>query len=632
MKTVGAWDAVQQSQALEMQLENESDVETPVWPKHLLRHPRRIRHIPSPGLSSSSGKCPSDHLLDAEGHSRLDVQLVEQSLVLRELLAVGGDHLRELRAPLVEGAVLGEALGKHIERDLHGSGGARGGAEEAADGAICRRDNLGAELQDANLLRVLLHDLHALAGGHPRPVLWSRVRHELLQFRELLVVAGQQLLGQVDGQIQVLQASSRGRDQVVQADGLEEVEQGAGLQVPGAEAGERPEQQHVLPADDTLVQVRHGHGWRANGGLAVHLVRVLRHDLRILAHQEFATNREAHEAPDLWDLRLLQHEQSPAASANEDELGPHLGCLGAKIVLLDCQQPPSIRLLLQTRDGMEQQQVAALRHECLAHLPRQGTEVHIRADVGARQRDLVTRLPALHHERAPLLHLRIVLGVLHALEQRMLGEHCVALPDPVDLVLTLRERAVRRVVNELLRVLEEALVLQVGPVLAAELPLLVHHDGLGGIDGVALGRRVVGLAQGRVARASVVPAIGALLRNGAEALVHHNLPAGLQLLEHQAHGGAHDASTDQHYVDLLDRRLGLAEAEAATRRLGRRSVPVGHPSGRKLPVEAHARALVDDIIGGGGEEVVYVLAGRPRHGALWWKELDWLRWRLEPRP
>mmetsp|Transcript_71620 Transcript_71620/g.203200 ORF Transcript_71620/g.203200 Transcript_71620/m.203200 type:complete len:415 (-) Transcript_71620:653-1897(-) len=362
-------------------------------------------------------------LVNLQGRGRLGVQCLEERGVVGELGAVAWDHLEDGRAP--SGHLAWKALGKHIETHLHSSGCPRRSTEQAADAAIPCSNDLRSELQDASLLRVLLHDLHALSGCDETPVLGLGVGHEDLELAELLGVAGQELLHKVHREVEVLEAGGGGRDEVVQPDGLEEVHERARLQVPGAEAREGPEEDHVLAPDDALVEVRHRHGRRADSCLPVDLVGMLVDNIRVLADKELAADGEPHETLDLGNPRLLQHEQRPATGPNEDKPGAHLAGLRAEVILLDGQEPAAVLLLLQACDRVVEQQVPPELHEAGHKVLRERAEVDVRAHGAARQGNLVRRVAAVHHQGAPLLHRLVVVRVLHALEERVLRKGIV---------------------------------------------------------------------------------------------------------------------------------------------------------------------------------------------------------------
>jgi hypothetical protein len=81
------------------------------------------------------------------------------------------------------------------------------------------------------------------------------------------------------------------------------------------------------------------------------------------------------------------------------------------------------------------------------------------------------------------------------------------------------EADVRDRVQEVADVGQDPVLVRVGPELPGDLELLVDVDGLGDVDAaVGVLRRVVQLAQRRVAGAGVVPRVAALGGGGVEAL------------------------------------------------------------------------------------------------------------------
>mmetsp|Transcript_123014 Transcript_123014/g.274702 ORF Transcript_123014/g.274702 Transcript_123014/m.274702 type:complete len:208 (+) Transcript_123014:1332-1955(+) len=163
------------------------------------------------------------------------------------------------------------------------------------------------------------------------------------------------------------------------------------------------------------------------------------------------------------------------------------------------------------------------------------------------------------------------------------------------MVLGVHKGHVWRGVDELLRVGQETILCQLGPPLAAQLPVLVDRDGLGDVYCVALGRRVIRLAERRMAGASVVPAVGALLSAGAETLEEDDFPVGLQLLQEHAHGDAHDAATDKHDINLLRFSGGCAEAKATAAR-SRSDLGLGRGA-----LSPEALPFVHSVVGDGAE-------------------------------
>src|SRR5690606_8937894 len=91
------------------------------------------------------------------------------------------------------------------------------------------------------------------------------------------------------------------------------------------------------------------------------------------------------------------------------------------------------------------------------------------------------------------------------------------------------------------------------------LELLVDADGLGGVQRpVRTHRHVVQLAQRGMSGAGVVPGVGALLGDVAEALVGDDLPVRLQLVQQSTQSGGHDAPTDQNDIDGFGHPTSLA--------------------------------------------------------------------------
>mmetsp|Transcript_19431 Transcript_19431/g.42903 ORF Transcript_19431/g.42903 Transcript_19431/m.42903 type:complete len:277 (+) Transcript_19431:665-1495(+) len=271
------------------------------------------------------------------------------------------------------------------------------------------------------------------------------------------------------------------------------------------------------------------------------------HHIRVLAHQEFAADREAHEAPDLGDARLLQQGQSISPSTDEDEAGTVLRGFSAQALGLPGLHDPS--LIIQTtlilgkvKHFGHQLNIAAQGDKGFGQLLGQFTEVHVSAIGHTSEGTPFFAIAALHHQWSPLFHRRRVFGVFHSLEERMILQGFETLLEPCDLLLPMRKGHVRRGADELVGV-HQAFLCQVGPVLPAELEIFVHSDGLVDIYTFASLRRVVWFTKGRMAGARVVPTIGALLCHFGQALHDDNLPSGFQLLQKQPQGGTHDAAS-----------------------------------------------------------------------------------------
>jgi len=188
----------------------------------------------------------------------------------------------------------------------------------------------------------------------------------------------------------------------------------------------------------------------------------------------------------------------------------------------------------------------------------------------------------LHHQRHPLGDLRVVLGILHRLEQRAGLQRLVALPEEADVVVAPDETHVRGGIDERTRVLKHPLLDLPGEELTGDLERLIDLHRLADVDLAVLLRRVVELGQRRVASAGVVPAVGALLRHLVQALDHLHRPTRLQLVEPHRQGGTHDAAAHQQHIDALAvGGLGMQPQGQGEGRQG--------PSGRFLDVHVLSR-------------------------------------------
>mmetsp|Transcript_65607 Transcript_65607/g.147426 ORF Transcript_65607/g.147426 Transcript_65607/m.147426 type:complete len:224 (-) Transcript_65607:430-1101(-) len=222
---------------------------------------------------------------------------------------------------------------------------------------------------------------------------------------------------------------------------------------------------------------------------------MLVHHLRLLANKELPADGKTHEALDLGDAGLLKQGQSPTASTAEHELGTILVATMAHIVLLYGDEPLPILLLLQVAHCVVKEHVPAALHEPNGKLLCESAKVHIGAVGHTRARDLLIWIPTLQQQGGPLCDLPLVIAVLHSGEERVVLERCVALLQPVDVVLGVDKCHMRRGIDELLRIRKQTGLCQVGPPLTAQLPILVDGDGLRDVHSVALRRRVIWLAE-----------------------------------------------------------------------------------------------------------------------------------------
>src|SRR5664279_1490845 len=234
-----------------------------------------------------------------------------------KLLPEARNHRLNLRTPVIH--TLREALRNQSQHDRNRSRGAGRSTQQASNAAVGRGHNFGAELQHTNLLRMLLHDLHALPGGDAVPVFRLRVRNKVLKLCEFGFRARHELPDQVLHERQVAEACGNHRKHVVPPNRRKQVENRTRLQEFGAESGIRAKHATSLAVNHTEVEVRNRHGRRTDGSLAVDLSAVCSNNLGVIGAQELATNGETAKAADLLDARLLQQVECVAAGADENK-------------------------------------------------------------------------------------------------------------------------------------------------------------------------------------------------------------------------------------------------------------------------------------------------------------------------
>ncbi|KIT68140.1 hypothetical protein PY38_00160, partial [Staphylococcus aureus] len=141
--------------------------------------------------------------------------------------------------------------------------------QQGCDGTFGTRDELGTKLQDPTFDRVFLHDLDALAGGDQFPFAIDGVGVELTQGVDFLAVGFGDLRDQVANQVEVVFGHVEHGAQVVWANRFWQVQEGPGFQKVRGEPGVGTKHQRAASVNKAGVQVRHGHGWGADGGLTI---------------------------------------------------------------------------------------------------------------------------------------------------------------------------------------------------------------------------------------------------------------------------------------------------------------------------------------------------------------------------
>mmetsp|Transcript_32248 Transcript_32248/g.76975 ORF Transcript_32248/g.76975 Transcript_32248/m.76975 type:complete len:217 (-) Transcript_32248:1065-1715(-) len=214
---------------------------------------------------------------------------------------------------------------------------------------------------------------------------------------------------------------------------------------------------------------------------------------------------------------------------------------------------------MKIRHSRSELDFAPQRQEGFRELLREFAEIDVGAVGHPRECTPLCLFAARHHKGCPFFHRLPVLRVLHTFEEGVAFQRIKTLLQPRDLVLATCKGHVRRGMDKSLRLRQQASLGQVGPVLAAELKVLIDSDSLVNVNVLASLWSVVWLAQGRVTGPSIVPGIRALLSNSIQPFDHHNAPAWLQLLQEQASGCTHNATSNQDDIHSLHLLLLLLE-------------------------------------------------------------------------
>ena len=429
--------------------------------------------------------------------------------------AVGRDELLQLRSPLAH--VAAEAALNQADHHGRSDGSARGCTHQAGNGAVPRVDDRGTKLEgteDRSLHR--LNNLDALTSDNQLPVLWASVRDVLTQGLNTCVEVLQNLSNQVLGQPHLLDTNTHHGRQVGRTQRLNQVQVVTVLQELHVPAGVRTKEQTTLAVDNTSVQVRNRHRRRADGSLTVDLGVMLGNNFLVGAAQPLAGDWEATETTNLVNTSLLQQRQRVTAGTDEDEVGNQgANVLGVQVLHGD---NPLGTVALQTGDLVSVANFSTHIGQCGQVLLGQCTEVNVRTIRVTNSGDRLGEVTPLGHQRQVLSETIRILNELLTVEQRLLLKCLVATTHERHLLRALSEGGVINWIDEFLRISQGAVFNQRGPQLTGNLELLINELSLGDIDLAVLLRRVVQLAQSRVAGTSVVPRGGRLLGGLIETL------------------------------------------------------------------------------------------------------------------
>ncbi len=472
--------------------------------------------------------------------------------IVVQLGAVARHDLVQFCLPFRSRYLVLEDFLKYAQHDRRCSRGAWRSTQQAGNAAVLGSNDFGTQLQNAAFLFVTLDDLYALTGLHQAPVFFLGVREVLFQSSEAIVVRHHHLTGEVFDQRVLFDTDASHRPHVMRGSAGQQVEVGTVFQELGREGREWAKQDHALAVQNTGVQVRNRHGWRASRRDTVGLAHVLHGQGLVVSDKPRTADREAAVFLGFRNTGFLQQMQRCTAGTDEQELGVGFGN-GTVLQVLVLDAPGAVVVVIDVFDFARQLQIEVLLgFQVGDELTSDLAEVDVGADRAPGHGQLLRRVTTFHHQRDPLLDLLVVFGVLHAAEQRAGLQCCVTLAQELDVVVAPHEAHVRCGVDERTRVFQDAGLDLPGPELTGDLERFVDLDGLGDVDvAVLVFRGVVQFGERRVTGTGIVPAVGAFFGNAVEALDHFHRPARLQLVEPDSEGCTHDAAADEQYVDFL---------------------------------------------------------------------------------
>ncbi len=299
------------------------------------------------------------------------------------------------------------------------------------------------------------------------------------------------------------------------------------------------------------IEMGDGHGGRSYGSFAVHLGIVTGSNRRIVAAKPDSAYRKPRIAPPLGNTRFLQQGQRSAASTDENEFGFDITMLAA--LLVPYPYTPKLPVTAQVLHAAEKANgESLLALEGIEKVCGEGAIIHVGAGRHMRCRHFLARVAAFHDKRNPFLDLLFVIGIFHAVITGIGRERLEALFEKRDVIRSAHKTHMRDRMNKRLRVLDRSFFHQVSPELTGKIELRVDLQRLGNVDAaVTFLRRVVQLAERRMAGAGIVPRIRAFLCLAAQHFVDFYLQAGIKFLQDHGQGGAHDASADKNDIGMI---------------------------------------------------------------------------------
>lgn len=250
----------------------------------------------------------------------------------------------------------------------------------------------------------------------------------------------------------------------------------------------------------------------------------------------------------------MQQRQTASARTDENKLrAVHADLARRQILRADF---PTRAASLQSDHAMVRGDPAAfLLAEPAEQLARDLAEVHIGPRIHLRRGDGHIAA-AFEEQRSPACDLRAVGGVFHLAEEMVRRHPGVSGLQKVHLLVAVHKADVLDRVDEVLRPLRHPARDGVAPELLRVFELLENLDHLVHVHrtvGFAL-RRVAQFADARVARARIVPAVRAFLREPVGDLVELDGEARIKALQQSPEICGHDAAADQDDVRVFDVR------------------------------------------------------------------------------
>jgi hypothetical protein len=272
-------------------------------------------------------------------------------------------------------------------------------------------------------------------------------------------------------------------------------------------------------------------------------------DQGIVASQPDAADRKPSIAVALRYAGFLQEQNRAAAGAEKHELRG--GGFFRAVLRVSDFEPPVDAVATDVGHAMAiVDREASAPCEMVEQVAGQRPVVHVGAGDHPGRRDLLAGWAPFHHERNPLGQRPLVLGELHSSVERVRSEGGMSFLEKADIRRAPHEAHMRHRMDERSRG-HDPLAHQVGPELARQIELDVDLQRLGNVD-AAVGplRRIVELAQRRVAGAGIIPGIRALERGALESLEDFDTQRRFELLEKRRKRRAHDARTDENDIRI----------------------------------------------------------------------------------